>query len=458
MTRHWYFLVGLFLFIAGVALASDFSGFVGGSAMMGEPLALLMLLIFCIAYLLVFFEEKTGIAKSKPMIFSAGLLWMIASVIAYQHGLEHDAIRQAVTHNLDEFAELFLFLMVALIYIKQIEERQVFELLKSKLISRGYSYQGLFWLTGIIAFFLSAIADNLTTALVIGTVVIAVGQDSPKFVSIGCINTVVACNAGGAFSPFGDITTLMVWQAGKVEFLEFLKIFIPSLISFLVPAAVMAIFLPKGSPETLGVDVNLKPHAKLYCFLFAFTILLAVLSEQILGLPPYLGMMTGLSLLMLGEYLFNRSLPESDPDKQRNLFSGLAEAEWDTLMFFFGVMYCVGALGFIGYLAWLSDLLYTGYGADAANIVAGLISAMVDNIPVMFAILQMDPAMDQFQWLLITLCAGIGGSVMSIGSAAGVALMGIGRGHYTFLSHLRWSGVILLGYGAGIGTHYLVNL
>ncbi|TAA45762.1 sodium:proton antiporter NhaD [Corallincola spongiicola] len=457
MFRYWRWLGAVMVLLAGVVLASDFSAFVGADSMMSGPLALLMLLIFFTAYLLVFFEQQTGISKSKPMIFSAGLLWMLAAVIAYQHDVPHAEIRLAVTNNLDEFAELFLFLMVALIYIKQIEGRGLFELLKSGLVSRGYGYKGLFWLTGSIAFFMSALADNLTTALVIGSVVIAVGKDSPKFTSLGCINTVVACNAGGAFSPFGDITTLMVWQAGKIEFVGFLQIFLPSLVSFLLPAVILTLFLPCGAPAISREKVVLKRHGRMYCGLFLVTIVLAVVFEQLLGLPPYLGMMTGLSILMLAIFLRSRRLPLSDPDREHNLFSELPEAEWDTLMFFFGVMYCLGALSFIGYLAWVSDALYLGYGAGTANVVAGLISAVIDNIPVMFAILQMNPEMNDFQWLLITLCAGIGGSVMSIGSAAGVALMGIGKGHYSFLGHLRWSWAILLGYAAAVATHYLVN-
>tara|TARA_R110002012_G_scaffold70852_3_gene182222 strand:+ start:333 stop:836 length:504 start_codon:yes stop_codon:yes gene_type:complete len=140
-----------------------------------------------------------------------------------------------------------------------------------------------------------------------------------------------------------------------------------------------------------------------------------------------------------------------------DVFSRVSRAEWDTLLFFYGIVVCVGGLGFIGYLALLSDMLYTGWSATGANIVLGLMSAVVDNIPVMFAVLQMMPDMSHGQWLLITLTAGIGGSILSIGSAAGVALMGQARGIYTFNSHLKWAPVILLGYFAGIFTHLYLN-
>jgi len=135
----------------------------------------------------------------------------------------------------------------------------------------------------------------------------------------------------------------------------------------------------------------------------------------------------------------------------------VARAEWDTLLFFYGVVMCVGGLGFMGYLALVSDLLYTQWDPVYANIALGLISAVVDNIPVMFAVLTMDPTMSHGNWLLITLTAGVGGSVLSIGSAAGVALMGQARGSYTFMGHLRWAPVILLGYIASILTHLWLN-
>ena len=140
-----------------------------------------------------------------------------------------------------------------------------------------------------------------------------------------------------------------------------------------------------------------------------------------------------------------------------NIFSKVAKAEWDTLLFFFGVIFCVGGLGTIGYLGAVSHVMYEGWGATNANIVAGLLSAVVDNIPVMFAILSMSPEMDTYQWLLVTLTAGVGGSLLSVGSAAGVALMGQSQGKYTFFSHMKWSWAVALGYAGSIYVHSLVN-
>ena len=143
--------------------------------------------------------------------------------------------------------------------------------------------------------------------------------------------------------------------------------------------------------------------------------------------------------------------------KPLHIFQILERVEWDTLMFFYGVILGVGALGTLGYLALTSRALYDGLGPTAANVLVGVLSAMIDNVPVMFAVLSMNPAMAEGQWLLVTLTAGVGGSLLSVGSAAGVALMGQSRGAYTFMSHLRWTWAIALGYAASIAAHLVIN-
>jgi len=415
------------------------------------------LLIFVLAYLLVIVEEFTHLRKSKPVILAAGAIW---AIIAYQYAassIPHETA-EAVRHFLTEFAELFLFLLTAMTYVNAMSERRVFAALRSWLINRRYSYRKLFWITGILAFFLSPVIDNLTTALVMCAVLLAVGKDSPKFVSIGCVNIVVAANAGGAFSPFGDITTLMVWQRGVLDFQTFFALFIPSTVNYLVPAAVMSIAVPRATPQADGEVVQMKRGAKIMMFLFGCTIATAVGFHNFLHLPPFLGMMTGLGYLQIfGYYLRRTHVVEAGNNVRRghagevpafDSFRQIARAEWDTLLFFFGVIMCVGGLGFFAY----SEL-----GATVANVLVGIASAIVDNIPVMVAVLQMNPDMDVMQWLLVTLTAGVGGSLLSIGSAAGVALMGQARGQYTFFSHLKWTPAIALGFALSIWVHFLVN-
>jgi Na+/H+ antiporter NhaD/arsenite permease-like protein len=298
----------------------------------------------------------------------------------------------------------------------------------------------------------------------------AVGRDSARFVSLACINIVVGANAGGAFSPFGDITTLMVWQKGILPFQDFFQLFLPSLVNFLVPASLMHFALPGGQPMAAENRSRvLRPGGLVICALFLATIATAISFHQFLHIPPVFGMMTGLAYLKLFGYFLKRheeyhwdEASETPPGdgyhgKGFNVFAHVARSEWDTLFFFYGVILAVGGLGFIGYLGLLSNTLYVDLGPTAANVMIGVISALVDNIPVMFAVLTMNPDMPDVQWLLVTLTAGVGGSLLSIGSAAGVALMGQARGQYTFFSHLKWTPAIALGYAASIWVHFLVN-
>lgn len=446
----------LSIFGVGNAIASEGGG--NSLNMTSSMLGLAALVIFVIGYGLVIAEEFIHLRKSKPVILAAGIIWILVALLAkgVQNGTE--IVEQALNHNLLEYSALLLFLLTAMIYVNAMTERNVFEALRAWLVKRGYSYRKLFWITGFLAFFISPIADNLTTALLMGAVVLAVGSDKPKFVSLAFINIVVAANAGGAFSPFGDITTLMVWQSGHVDFFGFFALFIPSLVNFLLPAFIMSLAVPNETPKATGEQVALKKGAMLICLLFLCTIVTAVAFEQFLHLPPFLGMMTGMSYLFFFSYYLKMSEKKlEDNTTEFNIFSKVAKAEWDTLLFFFGVIFCVGGLGTIGYLANVSHLLYDGLGATNANIIAGVLSAIVDNIPVMFAILTMNPEMDTYQWLLVTMTAGVGGSLLSVGSAAGVALMGQSKGMYSFFSHMKWSWAIALGYVASIYVHYLIN-
>lgn len=420
-----------------------------------HPAAIFCLIVFVLSYIAVLFEEKTHLPKSKPVMLGAGIIWITIGFIAKDYGVDHHTLRSAVLHGLEEYSSLLLFLLAAMTYISALQDRRVFDTLRAKLVQAGFNIRQLFWITGILAFCLSPIADNLTTALVMGAVVMAVGGNDPRFVGLSCINIVCAANAGGAFSPFGDITTLMVWQAEKADFFEFFALFLPSVVCFLIPAVIMSFFVPKGMPWAMKQEERIKPGGKTIIFLGLLTIAMAVSFEQVLGLPPFLGMMTGLSLLMFWAYYVQKL--SRNRDEGFDILKAVAMSEWDTLLFFFGVIFSVGGLAFIGYLELASNTMYEGWGPSAANIALGIASAVIDNIPVMFAVISMNPEMDTFQWLLITLTTGVGGSMLSIGSAAGVALMGVARGQYTFLTHLKWTPVIALGYAASIYTHFLVN-
>ena len=464
------FGLSLVLLLAGVFPALASSGGSDGATFINltkTGLGIFALVLFVVAYSLVIFEEQLHLRKSKPVMLAAGLIWVLVAFSYAAIGdtqTPHDAIK----HNLIEYAELFLFLLAAMTYINAMDERNVFQALRSWLVSRGFTLRTVFWVTGALSFVISPLADNLTTALLMGAVVMAVGGSNRKFVIVACINVVVAANAGGAFSPFGDITTLMVWQKGKVEFIEFFAIFLPSLVNWIIPAAIMGMTVSKDRLEAMKETIAMKFGAKRLIVLFICTIATAVSFHNFLHLPPATGMMLGLGYLGFFSYYLkikeNRLLKGGDqpldmighnPDEHQvpsatshghgghapaagfDLFRKIARAEWDTLLFFYGVILCVGGLGQFGYLAVTSQFMYFDLGPTTANVLVGILSAIVDNIPVMFAVLTMDPVMSHGQWLLVTLTAGVGGSMLSIGSAAGVALMGTVRGVYTFGNHLK---------------------
>ncbi|MDX1252961.1 MAG: sodium:proton antiporter NhaD [Gammaproteobacteria bacterium] len=442
----------------------------------GTGFGFLVLLIFLIAYALVISEEFLHLRKSKPVIIAAGLIWVVVG-IAYVLNGDSVTASKALRHNILEYAEIMLFLLAAMTYINTMEERDVFNALRARLVSSGYTLRTIYWISGILAFFISSVADNLTTALLMTAITLAIGAGQPRFIVVSCINIVVAANAGGAFSPFGDITTLMVWQQGIVKFHEFFDLFIPSLVNWLVPAAIMSLAIPKVRPHAISENISVKRGGFMVIGLFVVTLAMAVSFHQFLHLPPVLGMMTGLGLLQVYGYFLKREdqirlavtipEPELEPlgmdssinptDRPFDIFNNLRRVEWDTLLFFYGVVLCVGGLGAIGYLALLSQTMYGDLGPTTANILVGLLSSIVDNIPVMFAVLTMNPDMSHGQWLLVTLTAGVGGSLLSIGSAAGVAVMGQARGIYTFFAHLKWSWAIALGYTASIWVHFLIN-
>ena len=594
----------------------------GAAALPHEPLAtgktfngLASLVIFFGAYSLVTLENRIQMRKSKPVLIAAGIIWVLVA-LAWEGSGQSRSAGNAFQRGLSDYVELLLFLLPAMTYVNALEERDVFQSLRAFLVSRGYSLRRVYWTTGALAFLISPFADNLTTSLLLGAVVMAVGGDDRKFISLACVNVVVGANAGGAFSPFGDITTLMVWQSEKVGFRQFFVIALPSAINWLVPAAAMHFAVPNGMPQAASEKVVMKHGAKTMVSLFAATVATAVWFHVFLGLPAAAGMMLGLGYLgafsyylkkregrlsLYGTFLGTRADESLNPlrllrrrgmdlgryleslpypafmidvnhvivhwnsalerltgftapemvgtrnqwkpfyEKTNDLLSDLvlegrdreikrryeqlrrhhlaagedayeaaryvdnlggegryllfsaapvtdqegnlvgavelfedvsehrrqvdsfddmervAHIQWDTLLFFYGVMLCVAGLGEFGYLGLMSGVLYTNLGPTFANALVGVLSAIIDNVPVMFAVLNMDPAMPLGQWQLVTLTVGTGGSLLAVGSAAGVALLGTTRGIYSFGGHLKWTPVIALGYLLSILSHLWLN-
>ena len=296
----------LFTFITALCvpdfiMAAEQAGGPTSLNMIFSPVGIFCILIFVIAYGFVMAEEFTHFRKSKPVILAATIIWVVIAYVASQDpSISPKWAETQFRHVVLEFAELFFFLFVAMAYVNSLTERRMFDALCSWLSNNNFSYKKIFLISGVIAFFLSPIADNLTTALILGTVVMVAGRGNKAFIVPGLINIVVAANAGGAFSPFGDITTLMVWQRGFVSFFDFFNIFIPSVVNYVVPAAIMYFAIPNEVPKGDGKKVQILPGGKVIAFLGILTITLTVTGHNVLHMPPILGMMFGLG--MLGTY------------------------------------------------------------------------------------------------------------------------------------------------------------
>lgn len=443
------------LLISTVALASSGSSSEAIPDITMTWVGFACLLIFVVGYYFVAAEERYTIDKAKPALFIGTFMFILVAIYYSLNGLNMDLVHTQAQHLILEIAEIFFFLFVAMTYIESLIHMGVFDRLKYNLISKGYTYRKLFWLTGILAFFISPIADNLTTALILSTVLITIERNKKEFLVPGAINIVVAANAGGAWSPFGDITTLMAWTAGKGEFTDFMFLFPASILGYLATAVLLSRVVPNTVPD---FDVATEPKPRLHegsqvvIFLGVFTIFCAVMSHQVLHLPAMWGMMFGLALLKMYAY----SLKLKYGKEHFNIFHSISKIENNTLMFFFGILAAVGALYFIGWLA-LAAVVYdpSVLGPTWSNIGVGFLSAVVDNVPVMSAILKANPTMGLDQWMLVTLTAGVGGSLISFGSAAGVGVMGKLHGIYTFGSHMRYAWTVLIGYVVSVGVWYV---
>ncbi|WP_457745031.1 sodium:proton antiporter NhaD [Sulfurimonas sp.] len=412
----------------------------------------LSLAVFVIAYYFIATEEKYELNKAKPSLFAGTFMFMLIGIYYAINGLDPQPLHEELEGLILEIAEIFFFLLVAMTFIETLLERGVFDLMKYKLVSKGYTYKKLFWLTGLLAFFISPVADNLTTALILSTVLFTIDKKNIAFLVPGAINIVVAANAGGAWSPFGDITTLMAWTANKGEFVDFLYLFPASVIGWGVTAFLLSLSVPSGQPP-FDASTEKKPVVRdggmVVAYLGVLTIVIAVLGHQFFHFPAMWGMMFGLAILKLYSFQLKRQGADGF-----NIYVNMQKVENDTLLFFFGILSAVGALHFLGFLTYVHHL-YDAVGPTASNIGVGFLSAIVDNVPVMSAILKSSPNMDTDQWMLVTMTAGIGGSLISFGSAAGVGVMGKLRGIYTFGSHMKHSWTILVGYIISIIIWYV---
>lgn len=425
-----------------------------GIDLSNHPFGWMLLLIFIVGYYFIAMEDKYHIDKAKPALFIGTFMYILIGGFYALYGLDFIPFQNEITHLVYEIAEIFFFLYVAMTFVEALIERGVFNALKGKLIAKGYSYRELFWITGILAFFISPIADNLTTALILSTVLITIEKQNKAFLVPSAINVVVASNAGGVWSSFGDITTLMAWTAQKGEFTDFLYLFPAAFLGWIVTAYLLVRYVPdedpnkEGDPE-IADKIEILKGGKVIIGIGIATIAVSVLCKQVMQLPPMWGMLFGLSVLQLYMYTLKRRHKQDV-----NIFKSISKIENNTLLFFFGILAAVGALYFAGFLEYVTKL-YEVVNPTYVNIGIGFVSAVIDNVPVMSAVLKANPPIDYTQWMLVTLTAGVGGSLISFGSAAGVGVMGRMHGIYTFSAHMRLSWTVLAGYIVSISIWYL---
>ncbi len=322
-----------------------------------DVIGYLAISVTVLAYVTAMSEDVIALRKSKPMVLGAALVWFGICIYYAMHGQAKLAVT-AFESNLLAYVELLLFILVSMTYLNALEDRGIFDTLRIWLLSKGFGYRTLFCITGIQTFFLSSVCNNLTTALLMGTVVLAMARDNRPFITVAYVNIVVATNAGGSFSPFGDITTLLVWQKGVVPFVDFFSLFVPSVVNFALPAVITHFWIPRDKPASAGKAMPLRRGASGIIVLFLLTIVTAICFEHFLELPPAAGMLAGLSYLKFYfYYLYKtrdrrpRRTVSEDPDSDDehalemprdlaetkqffDVFHNVAQLEWDTLLFF----------------------------------------------------------------------------------------------------------------------------
>jgi Na+/H+ antiporter NhaD/arsenite permease-like protein len=417
------------------------------------PLALALVLIFIVIYSAIALEHPLKIGKSASALFGAGLLWTVYALSIGDHG--------RLGHELDDTigstARITFFLLGAMTIVEVIDAHDGFSLITSRI--RTQRLTGLLWLVSWVTFFLSAILDNLTTTIVMVSLMRKLldrGNDRLLFASV----IVIAANAGGAWSPMGDVTTTMLWIGGQVSALGIIKALFPaSVVNLLVPLIVMTIGLRgkpfEGSSAAEASDVS--PFERNLILALGLGVLVAVPAfKQITHLPPFMGILFGLGIVWLvGEILHKGKPPEAR--HKLTLAHALSRIDLSSLLFFVGILLAVATLEHAGLLKAFAGWLDRTVGRqDVIVLLLGLLSAIVDNVPLVAASMGMyalsQYPTDNFLWEFMAYCAGTGGSILIIGSAAGVAAMGIEKIQFIwYMRRIAW--LAMLGYFAGAAVY-----
>ena len=418
----------------------------------------LIVIIFILGYACIALETFTKVNKAAIALLMCVLCWTVY-VIAPEADLSH------LPHDLGETAETLFFLMGAMTIVEIVDANGGFNFVRDTMKTR--SKRKLLWRMAFMTFFLSAILDNLTTSIVMIMVLRKLIQDSKERIVYASL-VIIAANSGGAFSPIGDVTTIMLWIKGMLSSQGVLsELFLPSLISMVVPAALLSLSLEGKFDKTQNLKVQevssftKRQRQIVFCFGVGGLIFVPIF-KTITHLPPYMGILLVLGLLWTITEVFNRQYEENDPMAKR-VTQLLTRIDMSTILFFLGILMAVLCLKQVGVLNALGDGLNVAFSGNAYFITAiiGILSSIVDNVPLVAACMNMYEvvpdtiySVDGIFWQMLAYCAGVGGSMLIIGSAAGVVVMGLEKITFGwYMRHISW--VVFLGYVAGILVYWL---
>lgn len=423
---------------------------------------ILLILIFVIGYLAIAFEQPIKINKTATALLMGVLCW----TVYISSGNNQDTVLGELSQHLASISEILFFLLGAMTIVELIDAHDGFKLITDRITSKDKVT--LLWLIAIITFFLSSILDNLTTAIVMVSVLKKLIKESEsRKIFAGVV--IIAANAGGAWSPIGDVTTTMLWIGGQITPLNIMKmLLIPSLISLMIPLIYLT-FKLKGSVKRNGVDENsqqkvhglpIKTQNSVVMLLMGIgTLLFVPIFKTITHLPPYMGILSGLGIVWITSEIFHADKDE----EERQPFTAshaLSKIDTSSILFFLGILVAIGALESTNVLTGLAQWMDKMIGnQDIVVVIIGLASAVIDNVPLVAASIGMYDLNtfppDSKIWEFMAYCAGTGGSILIIGSAAGVAVMGMEK--IDFLWYLRnISFVALIGYFAGVFAYLLI--
>jgi len=414
--------------------------------------------VFVIAYAAIALEHPIRINKSASALVGAGLLWTIYALFSG----DHDLVGKQLNESLASTAQIVFFLMGAMTIVEVVDAHNGFEVITSRI--RTTKLSSLMWLVGFVTFFLSSVLDNLTTTIVmISLMKKLLDNHDDRLFFAGMI--VVAANAGGAWTPIGDVTTTMLWIGGQITTLAIMEgVFLASMINLIVPLLVVSWMLKgrevvsppqaedSGLLQTTSFERNL-----MFCMGLG-TLMAVPIFKSITHLPPFLGILFGLGILWLVGELLHRSKEEGEK-QHLTLVNALMRIDMSSIVFFIGILLAVATLEHTHILAALAKWLDQTVGRqDIIVTIIGLVSAIVDNVPLVAASMGMysltEYPADSFLWEFMAYCAGTGGSILIIGSAAGVAAMGLEKIHF-FWYVKRISGLALIGYFGGIAAYII---